>query len=83
MPRVEHSSPQTAEENFTPLSEVSTAGTPNLLTQLLKKSAAQLEVEVLTRGTASSHLVLLSTMVSRWVHPPGEAGRGPTMSICT
>jgi hypothetical protein len=80
MPRVEHSSSQTAEENCTPLSEVSAAGTPNLLTQLLKKAAAQLVVEVLTSGTASAHLVLLSTMVSRWVQPPGEAGRGPTMS---
>ena len=65
MPRVVHSSPQTAEKNCTPLSEVSTAGTPNLLTQLLKKAAAQLEVEVLTKGTASAHLVLLSTMVRR------------------
>ncbi len=46
MPRVKHSSPQTAEENCTLLSEVRTAGTPNLLTQLLKKAAAQLEVEV-------------------------------------
>ncbi len=82
MPRVEHSSSQTAEENCTPLSEVSTAGTPNLQTQLLKKAAVQLEVEMLTRGTASAHLVLLSTMVSRWVQPPGEAGRGPTMSMC-
>jgi hypothetical protein len=44
MPRVEHSSPQTAEENCTPQSEVSVAGTPNLLTQLLKKAAAQLDV---------------------------------------
>ena len=83
MPRVEHSSSQTAEENCTPLSEVSAAGTPNRLTQLLKKAAAQLVVEVLTRGTASAHLVLLSTMVSKWVQPPGEAGRGPTMSMCT
>ncbi len=65
MPRVAHSSPHTAEENWTPLSEVRTAGTPNLLTQLLKKAAAQLAVEVLTKGIASAHLVLLSTMVSR------------------
>ena len=65
MPRVEHSYSQTAEENCTPLSEVSAAGTPNLLTQLLKKAAAQVVVEVLTSGTASAHLVLLSTMVSR------------------
>ena len=50
MPRVEHSSSQTAKENCTPLSEVSAAGTPNLLTQLLKKAAAQLVVEVLTSG---------------------------------
>ncbi len=82
MPSVAHSSSQTAEENCTPLSEVSAAGTPNLLTQLLKKAAAQLVVEVLTRGTASAHLVLLSTMVCRCVQPPGEAGRGPTMSMC-
>jgi hypothetical protein len=54
MPRVEHSSSQTAEENCTPLSEVSAAGTPNLLTQLLKKAAAQLVVEVLT--SISFHL---------------------------
>ncbi len=79
MLRVVHSSPHTTKENWTPLSEVRTAGTPNLLTQLLKKAAAQLAVEVLTKGTASAHLVLLSTMVSRWVQPPGEAGRGSTM----
>ncbi len=81
MPRVVHSSPHTAKENWTPLSEISTAGTPNLLNQLLKKAAAQLSVEVLTKGTAFAHLVLLSTMVSRWLQPPGEAGRGPTMSM--
>ena len=60
-----HSSPHTDKENWTPLSEVRTTGTPNLLTQLLKKAAAQLAVEVLTKGTASAHLVLLSTMVRR------------------
>jgi hypothetical protein len=65
MQSVEHSLPHTAEENWTPLSEVRTAGTPNLLTQLLKKAAVQLAVEVLTKGTASAHLVLLSTMVRR------------------
>jgi hypothetical protein len=49
----------------------------------LKKAAAHLAVDVLTKGTASAHLELLSTMVSRWVQPPGEAGRGPTMSMWT
>jgi len=75
--------PHTAEENWTPLYDVRTAGTPNLLTQLLKKAAAQLAVDVLTKVTASAHLVLLSTMVSRWVQPPGEAGKGPTISMWT
>jgi hypothetical protein len=37
------------------MSEVRTAVTSNLLTQLFKKVAAQLAVEVLTKGTASAH----------------------------
>jgi hypothetical protein len=44
MLRVEHSSPHTSEKNWTPLSEVRTAGALNLLTQLLKEVAAQLAV---------------------------------------
>ncbi len=73
----------TAEVNCTPLSEVTTAGTPNLLTQPLRKASTQLGVVVLANGIASGHLVLRSTMVKRCVWPWLEAGRGPTMLMCT
>jgi hypothetical protein len=34
-------------------------------------------------GTASGHLVLLSTIVKRWEKPQLAAGSGPTRSTCT
>ncbi len=62
---------QTDEVNCTPLSEVTTAGTPNLLTQPLRKAFTQSAVVVPASGMASGHLVLLSTTVNKWVWPGG------------
>ncbi len=69
-----------ADANCTPLSEVRRAGTPNRLTHPEKKAAAHSSVEVPQMGTASAHLVLLSTIVKRWEKPPLVAGSGPTRS---
>jgi hypothetical protein len=69
-----------ADANCTPLSEVTVEGTPNRLTHLVKKVAAHSSVEVPQMGTASAHLVLLSTIVKRWEKPPVAAGSGPTRS---
>jgi hypothetical protein len=54
-----------ADANCTPLSEVTVEGTPNRLTHPVKKAAAHSSVEVPQMGTASAHLVLLSTIVKR------------------
>jgi hypothetical protein len=47
--------------------------------QPANKAKAQTEATVLMRGIAVSHLVVLSTMVKRWVKPR-EGGRGLTRS---
>ncbi len=72
-----------ADANCTPLSEVRVQGTPKRLTHPVKKAAAHSSVEVPQMGTASAHLVLLSTIVKRWEKPPLAAGSGPTRSTCT
>ncbi len=59
-----------ADANCTPLSEVRVEGTLNRLTHPVKKAAAHSSVEVPQMGTASAHLVLLSTIVKRWEKPP-------------
>jgi hypothetical protein len=43
------------------------------------KSTACLE-PILARGFASTYLVNLSTMMSRWVKPPGAFRKGPRRS---
>ena len=52
-----------AEVNWTPLSVVMAAGTPNLEIQPATKASAQAVVVVEVRGTTSTHLVDLSIMV--------------------
>ena len=56
---------QTAKVNCAPLSEVITAGTPNLATQWWSKARAQAMAVVEVKGMASGHLVDLSTTVNR------------------
>ena len=69
--------------NCTPLSVVMSAGTPNLATQEEMKASMQLAEEVSDRGMASNQRVERSTMVSRWLWPEVEDGRGPTRSRWT
>src|SRR3954471_4065752 len=69
-----------AAVNFVPLSVMMLCGTPNLkLIDLMKLTAVR--VVELVIGTASIHLVNLSTATSRCVRPPFEDFlSGPTMS---
>ena len=66
--------------NCGPLSDVMSSGTPKRAIHELTNALAHSDVVVLRKGIASGHLVVLSTMVSRWVNPD-DGGRGPTMSI--
>ena len=68
--------------NWSPLSETTSAGMPNLLTQWLRKVLVMVSASMEARGTALSHLVVLSTMVSMYLMP-WLSGRGPTMSKWT
>jgi hypothetical protein len=72
---------QTAEVNWGPLSLVIAAGSPNRCTQPEKRAATQSAADVAETGTASGHLVVLSTIVNKCVQP-AELGRGPTKSMC-
>ena len=63
------------------LSQVITDGTPKFLTQLSVKALQQVSALALAIGTASNHLLVLSTMVSRYCIP-SLGVRGPTISIC-
>ena len=54
---------QTAEVNWTPLSVVMAAGTPNLEIQPDTSASAQADAVVEESGTTSTHLVLLSIIV--------------------
>jgi hypothetical protein len=53
------------EENWTPLSDVMSAGTPKRATHPPMRASTQSSVEVAHRGMASGHLVDLSTTVNR------------------
>src|SRR3954470_23312728 len=65
---------------FVPLFVIMLCGTPNLKMIDLMKLTAVRAVELVI-GTASIHLVNLSTATSRCVHPPFEDFlSGPTMS---
>ena len=63
MPRRVQSCCYVADENCVPLSEVRVAGTPNLATQDDKNVAVHVFADISFRGTASSHLVVLSITV--------------------
>jgi hypothetical protein len=73
---------QMEPENCDPLSEVMNKGTPNQLIHPEKMALEQLTVDVSDNGTTSHHLVILSTIVNRCVHPSLEGARGPTKSTC-
>ena len=81
LPKLLVSLSHNSEQNWTPLSDVITSGTPNLAIQPWMKASATAAVVVLDRGMASSHLVDLSIIVRMWLRPFGERGRGPTRSI--
>ena len=53
IPREEQTPAQTEEVNCAPLSEVRTAGTPNLETQVDKKARAQDSAEIELNGATS------------------------------
>ena len=63
MPRRVQSCCHVADENCVPLSKVRVAGTPNLATQDDMKAAVHVLADISFRGTASSHLVVLSIML--------------------
>src|SRR3954465_3757672 len=70
----------TVAVKFVPLSVMMLCGTPNLKMIELMKLTAVRAVELVI-GTASIHLVNLSTVTSRCVRPPFEDFlSGPTMS---
>ena len=50
---------------------------------MLKKVLEQVAAEMSLIGRASSHLVVLSMMVGRYVALHAATGRGPTISTCT
>ena len=69
-----------ADVNCRPLSVVMFEGTPYLETHVEMSASTHVAASMLRRGKASSHLVDLSMMVSRYVDPSAATGRGPTRS---
>ena len=69
MPSREDICAHSCDVNWAPRSLVSREGTPNRATQLYSNAAQMDGVEVSDKGTASGHLVNLSTIVRRWVQP--------------
>jgi len=65
IPNLVQRAAQISEVNCAPLSVVMLSGTLNQLIQPLKKASAQALTSVEAKGTASAHLVALSTMVKR------------------
>ena len=82
IPNIEQTPVQIENVNWEPLSDVRTAGTPNLEIQVEIKAPAQDSAEMEDKGTPSSHLLVLSIMVKRNVKPCLD-GRGPTRSTWT
>jgi hypothetical protein len=60
-----HRASHKADMNWASLSDVMVAGTPNLDTQPAKRALAQSAAVMDERGTASSHLDVLSIIVNR------------------
>ena len=83
MPRVLQRHFHTAPENCDPRSVVMVPGTPKRATQCAVKLSAQFSAVMSERGTASGHLVVRSTMVSKYLLPLAATGRGPTISTWT
>jgi hypothetical protein len=65
IPRTEQTPFQIEDVNWEPLSDVRTAGTPNLDIQVEMKARTQDSAEIEDNGTTSGHLVVLSIMVRR------------------
>ncbi len=61
MPRLVQVEDHRAEVNCVPLSEVTVPGTPKRATQLEMKASTHVLASMFFRGTASNHLVDLST----------------------
>ena len=76
-------SSHTSELNCHPLFVVTVPGTPYLVTHVSMKASAQAVAVMVWIGTASNHLVDLSTIVSMYVNPSSVTGRGPTVSMWT
>jgi hypothetical protein len=58
------------------------AGNPYLATHMAMNVSTHCWALMDLMGTASSHLVNLSTMVNRKENPIADVGIGPTMSMC-
>jgi hypothetical protein len=63
--RVLHNTCQIAEQNWVPLSDVITAGTPKCAIQVSTSVSAHVRASMFFKGTASNHLVLRSMIVKR------------------
>ncbi len=72
-----------AEVNWQPWSDVMMVYTPNLATHAEMRTSTQSSAAMDFKGTASSHLDDLSTIVNKYLNPSADAGRGPTRSTCT
>jgi len=83
MPRLMQADVHSVEVNWAPLSVVTVAGTPKRATQLAMTASTRVLASMLHRGTVLNHLVDLSMIVSRYMWPSEEAGRGTTRSTCT
>jgi hypothetical protein len=64
-----HRAAHKADVNWTPLSDVMVAGTPNLEIQPGKRTLAESAAVMEGSGIASSHQDVLSIMVNRYMQP--------------
>ncbi len=69
--------------NWRPWSDVMMVGTPNRATYAEMRTSTRSSADMDFKGTASSHLDDLSTIVNKYLNPSADAGRGPTRSTCT
>jgi hypothetical protein len=74
---------QEAEENCVPLSEVRVCGTPKHGTQVDRKACMQEPAAIPLRGIASTHTVVLSTIIMRYSKLSLDTGIDPMRSVCT
>ena len=71
-----------SDVNWAPLSVVTVSGIPKRATQLSMNACKTVSAVVSGIGTTSGHLVVRSTMVSRYLNPRSTA-KGPTRLMCT